>query len=245
VNRALAAALRSALQDAVADPACQVVVLSGLGRAFSAGQDLGRDATSPLNQSISGAELAANRHPLIKPVHIADKPIVAAVNGLSSGAAANLVFACDIVLAARFGEFHTTLRAHRNHAGLRWHLYPAPARRLSASTGHDIVGVPCERSASTATWTNLASDRRSRVGVGDTRRGRALAPSRAIGIGGHERVYRDSQGLDLEAVLALEAAHQQRLAGRETMPRASRCSLISARPHLLVGKFSRGARHFA
>lgn len=105
VNRALATELRAALQDAVADPACRVVVPSGMGRAFSAGQDLEerRDvATKPIDL---GAELVANWHPLIKLVHTTDKPIVAVVNGLASGAAANLVLGCDIVLPARSASF--------------------------------------------------------------------------------------------------------------------------------------------
>jgi 2-(1,2-epoxy-1,2-dihydrophenyl)acetyl-CoA isomerase len=105
VDRALASELRVALQDAVQDPDCRVVVLSGTGRAFSAGQDLEvrRDvATEPIDL---GAELAANWHPLIKLMHSTDKAVVAAVNGIASGAAANLVLACDIVLAARSASF--------------------------------------------------------------------------------------------------------------------------------------------
>jgi 2-(1,2-epoxy-1,2-dihydrophenyl)acetyl-CoA isomerase len=105
VNRALASELLAALRDAVEDPDRRVVVISGTGRAFSAGQDLEerRDvATNPIDL---GSELAANWHPLIKVVYSTDQPIVASVNGLASGAAANLVLACDIVLAARSASF--------------------------------------------------------------------------------------------------------------------------------------------
>ncbi len=104
-NTALTTSLQVALRDAISDQACRAIVLTGTGRAFSAGQDLEERrevATKPVDL---GASLAANWHPLLRLIAQTDKPVVASVNGLASGAAANLALACDIVLAARRATF--------------------------------------------------------------------------------------------------------------------------------------------
>jgi 2-(1,2-epoxy-1,2-dihydrophenyl)acetyl-CoA isomerase len=104
-NAALAASLHAALQEAVADEGCRAIVLTGTGRAFSAGQDLEERrevATKPVDL---GASLLSKWHPLLRSIIEADKPVIAAVNGLASGAAANLALACDIVLAANRATF--------------------------------------------------------------------------------------------------------------------------------------------
>jgi 2-(1,2-epoxy-1,2-dihydrophenyl)acetyl-CoA isomerase len=100
-DAALASTLLRKLQDAVGDPTCGVVVLTGAGRAFSAGQDLSERRDVPINPIDLGEALARNWHPLLTLVRESAKPIVAAINGLVSGAGVNLVAACDIVIAAR------------------------------------------------------------------------------------------------------------------------------------------------
>jgi 2-(1,2-epoxy-1,2-dihydrophenyl)acetyl-CoA isomerase len=105
IDASLAASLQAALNDAILDPGCRAVVLTGTGRSFSSGQDLEerRDiATKPVDL---GASLVSKWHPLLRLITECDKPVVAAVNGLASGAAANLALACDIVLAAKRATF--------------------------------------------------------------------------------------------------------------------------------------------
>lgn len=99
LHRALAAAL-----DVAADDGCRAVLLTGAGRGFCAGQDLGdrANAEGPLDL---GATVEAFYNPLIRRIRGLRKPVVCAVNGVAAGAGANIALACDIVLAARSARF--------------------------------------------------------------------------------------------------------------------------------------------
>lgn len=94
MNRELEQALRSAERDA----STRVVVLTGSGRAFCAGQDLGTrmamleaGATPHL-----GEGLRRNYHPLLRRMRAMPKPILGALNGVAAGAGAGIALACDL-----------------------------------------------------------------------------------------------------------------------------------------------------
>jgi 2-(1,2-epoxy-1,2-dihydrophenyl)acetyl-CoA isomerase len=103
-TRAMHAELREALTAAGADPDCRVVVLTGAGRAFSAGQDLA-DGAHASGAPDAGKTLEEVYNPLIKLIATLEKPVIAAVNGIAAGAGANIAFACDLVYAARSASF--------------------------------------------------------------------------------------------------------------------------------------------
>jgi 2-(1,2-epoxy-1,2-dihydrophenyl)acetyl-CoA isomerase len=105
LTRALHAELREALMAAAGDPECRVVVLTGAGRAFSAGQDLSDIGSGPATGADAGQLLDEAYNPLIKFITSMEKPVIAAVNGIAAGAAANIALACDLVLAARSASF--------------------------------------------------------------------------------------------------------------------------------------------
>ena len=98
--------LRAGLEAAAADPQCRVVVLTGAGRAFSAGQDLA-EVGGPADPSEpnAGSRLEMAYNPLIKLITTLEKPVICAVNGIAAGAAANIALACDLVFAARSASF--------------------------------------------------------------------------------------------------------------------------------------------
>jgi 2-(1,2-epoxy-1,2-dihydrophenyl)acetyl-CoA isomerase len=105
-NGAMHQALRAALEQAAADPACRVIVLTGAGRAFSAGQDLAEGVYNPAGpQPDIGTTIEAYYNPLIRQMRRLPKPIIAAVNGLAAGAGANIALAADIVIAAKSAGF--------------------------------------------------------------------------------------------------------------------------------------------
>ena len=97
LNDELWDATRDALTSAQADPELRCVVLTGHGRAFSAGQDLGEMMAPPDH----GDDELHGYRGLIPVLEAFDKPLLAAVNGLGLGFGATVLPYCDIVLIAR------------------------------------------------------------------------------------------------------------------------------------------------
>ncbi len=99
----MAQATRAAFDEAARDDRVRVVLLTGNGRAFCAGQDLAEPGVAP--GSDLGATIERSYSPMIRAMRALAKPIVARVNGVAAGAGANLAFASDIVVAARSASF--------------------------------------------------------------------------------------------------------------------------------------------
>lgn len=104
-TQAMHGELRAGLEEAAADEACRVIVLTGAGRAFSAGQDLADSSVNKGGGMDAGSALEKHYNPLIKLLTSIEKPVIAAVNGVAAGASANIALACDIVIAARSASF--------------------------------------------------------------------------------------------------------------------------------------------
>jgi 2-(1,2-epoxy-1,2-dihydrophenyl)acetyl-CoA isomerase len=104
-NEAMHLALRAAVARAEEEATVRAVLLTGAGRGFCAGQDLG-DRNVAADQELDlGATIETFYNPLIRRLRALEKPVVCAVNGVAAGAGANLALACDIVLAARSARF--------------------------------------------------------------------------------------------------------------------------------------------
>jgi 2-(1,2-epoxy-1,2-dihydrophenyl)acetyl-CoA isomerase len=103
---AMHAEVRDALGKVKADPSARVLLLTGAGRGFCAGQDLGDRAVAPGGEPVDlGASIERNYKPLLLTLRSLPLPVVCAVNGVAAGAGANLALACDIVIAARSASF--------------------------------------------------------------------------------------------------------------------------------------------
>ncbi len=97
--------LRDALSRSVADGA-RVLVLTGAGRGFCAGQDLGDRQVAPDGARADlGESIERNYKPLVLALRNLPMPVIAAVNGVAAGAGASVALACDIVIAARSASF--------------------------------------------------------------------------------------------------------------------------------------------
>ncbi len=97
---------RTALEAAAGDESVRCVVVTGAGRGFCAGQDLGDRAVAPGEAGVDLGESLENRYnPVIRLVRGMAKPVVVGVNGVAAGAGANLALAGDIVIAARSARF--------------------------------------------------------------------------------------------------------------------------------------------
>jgi 2-(1,2-epoxy-1,2-dihydrophenyl)acetyl-CoA isomerase len=100
-NKAMHDALASALKEA-RDPEVRAVVVTGAGRGFCVGQDLGefRQVAGEI-----GTRLRTTYHPNVLAIRALEKPVIAAVNGPAAGAGMSFACACDIRLAADSASF--------------------------------------------------------------------------------------------------------------------------------------------
>lgn len=103
-NRAMALQLQAELDKCAADENIRAIILTGSGRAFCAGQDLGEVTSEKLHPGFK-AILEEHYNPIILKIRQIKKPVVAAVNGVAAGAGANIALACDIVIASEQASF--------------------------------------------------------------------------------------------------------------------------------------------
>jgi 2-(1,2-epoxy-1,2-dihydrophenyl)acetyl-CoA isomerase len=101
------AELRTALDAIQADHSVRVLVLTGAGRGFCAGQDLGDRAMQMQSGRMPdiGNTVERNYKPLVLRLANLRVPTIAAVNGVAAGAGANLALACDLVVATKSASF--------------------------------------------------------------------------------------------------------------------------------------------
>ena len=83
----------------------RVLVLTGAGRGFCAGQDLNDRAVAPGEAVDLGETVQACWNPLVRSLTLLPQPVIARVNGVAAGAGANIVLACDMVVAAKSAKF--------------------------------------------------------------------------------------------------------------------------------------------
>jgi 2-(1,2-epoxy-1,2-dihydrophenyl)acetyl-CoA isomerase len=98
--------LKAALERARDESAVRVVLLTGAGKGFCAGQDLSErnlaPGAAPIDLSVT---IGSYYNPLVRRMRELPKPVVCAVNGIAAGAGANIALACDLVIAARSASF--------------------------------------------------------------------------------------------------------------------------------------------
>jgi enoyl-CoA hydratase len=107
INGPMVAGLRAALRRALEDDEVKVVVLTGAGRAFSAGYDLAEEVAEPPEGADGWREVLAKDVEMTMELWSLAKPTIAAVRGWCLAGACELAMACDLVVAAedaRFGE---------------------------------------------------------------------------------------------------------------------------------------------
>ena len=98
--------VKVAIKDARTSSLVRCLVITGEGRGFCAGQDLGDRAAKVSDEGPSlGDSLEKYYNPLIRAIMTMEKPVICAVNGVAAGAGASIALACDIVVAARSAEF--------------------------------------------------------------------------------------------------------------------------------------------
>lgn len=139
---------QAALEQAIADPAVRVILLTGAGKGFCSGAQFGGD-TFGQGEAI-GARMRQSINPLIKRLRHSPKQVVTAVNGAAAGAGVGVALAGDIVFAARSARFilsfarlgaaldgGTSLFLQRSLGAARARVLALTGEPLSADTAAD------------------------------------------------------------------------------------------------------------
>jgi 2-(1,2-epoxy-1,2-dihydrophenyl)acetyl-CoA isomerase len=105
-NTVMHSEVRDALAGIEDGSKARALVITGAGRGFCAGQDLGDRAVAPGGTAVDlGDSIEKYYKPLIMTLRNLPLPVIAAVNGVAAGAGANIALACDLVIAARSASF--------------------------------------------------------------------------------------------------------------------------------------------
>jgi 2-(1,2-epoxy-1,2-dihydrophenyl)acetyl-CoA isomerase len=230
------AELRAALEAAGRDDGCRVVVLTGAGRGFSAGQDLG-EPLAPKGDARpdTGRRLEDAYNPLVRIITTLEKPVIAAVNGVAAGAGANVALACDLVYAARSASF---LQAFARiglvpDAGGTWILprLVGPARARGLAMLAEPIGAETAE-AWGLIWKAVDDDKlEAEVTAVATR----LAAAPTYGLALTKRAFAASSTNTLAQQLDLER-DLQRLAGVSPDAREGIAAFLEKRPAKFTGR---------
>ena len=210
-NTAMHAEMRDALGRLVPEGA-RVLVLTGAGRGFCAGQDLGDRAVAPGAKGVDlGESIEKNYKPLILGLRKLPMPVIAAVNGVAAGAGANIALACDIVIATRSASFIQSfgkLGLVPDSAGT-WTLprLVGNARALGLAMLGDKL--PAEQAAQWGLIWKCVEDTEFAATVDTLARQLAQAPTK--GLARTKQAIYESWGRTLEQQLDVERGLQQEL----------------------------------
>lgn len=230
VMNALNAAMRGEITQALieASGGSRVIVLTGAGRAFCSGQDLG-GFEDPGAIDVRGI-LRDEYEPMLRAITDAPVPVIAAVNGVAAGAGANLALICDVVIAAESASFIQafTRIGLAPDAGGTWAL---PRKvGLARAMGAALFAEPVA-ARQAADWGMIWE------AVPDAHfdarwRGRAayLAAGPTTAFRAIKRAMRASQGNDLTAQLALEAELQAQCGATDDFREGVAAFLAKRRP---------------
>jgi 2-(1,2-epoxy-1,2-dihydrophenyl)acetyl-CoA isomerase len=205
-------AMHAELRDALANLGdARVVVLTGKGRGFCAGQDLNDRAVAPGEAVDLGETVEESWNPLIRTLANLPQPVIARVNGVAAGAGANIALACDLVIASKSAKFIQSFSALGliPDSGGSWHLprFVGQARALGlALTGESL---PAERAAEWGLiWKAVEDDQLdAEVDAVATK----LASLPPLGLAAIKQLIRTSWSRTLDEELDLQRDEMRRL----------------------------------
>lgn len=204
--------VREALRQLAQDRAARVLVLSGAGRGFCAGQDLGDRAVAPGGQGVDlGESIDSYYKPLVLALRNLPMPVIAAVNGVAAGAGANIALSCDLVIATRSASFIQSFSKLGlvPDSGGTW-LLPrllGNARALGLALLADKL--PAERAAQWGLIWRCVEDNEFQEAVDTLAKQLAVAPTR--GLARTKQAIYESWGKSFEQQLDQERGFQREL----------------------------------
>ena len=189
----------------------RVLVLSGAGRGFCAGQDLNDRAVAPGESVDLGESVEQRYNPLIRRLTALPFPVVARVNGVAAGAGANIALACDIVVAAKSAKF---IQSFANiglipDSGGTWVLPRLLGQARALGLALTAEPLPAERAAEWGMIWKAVEDDALDAEVDALAARFASAPTR--GLAAIKTMIRESWGHSLDEELDLQRDAMRRL----------------------------------
>ncbi len=231
-TRTMHAEVQAALDEA---KDARVIVLTGAGRGFCAGQDLNDRAVAPGETVDLGETVEESWNPLIRRIASMPQPVIARVNGVAAGAGANIALACDIVIAVREAKFIQSFSALGliPDSGGSWHLprLVGQARALGlALTGEPITG---EQAAEWGLFWKAVDGEWLDSEI-DTLAGK-LAALPPLGLAAIKSIIRSTGARTLDQELDLQRDEMRRLGFTEDY-REGVAAFLEKRPANFVGR---------
>lgn len=233
---AMHADMREALAIAETDDAVRCVVITGAGRAFSAGQDLTEERVMGSDGKPDfGARLERDYNPLVERIYAFPKVTVAALNGPTVGASANIALACDVLIAARSAYFQQAFAkiALVPDAGGTWSLPRIIGAKRALALALTADQIPADELEKMGLVYKVYDDASFAAEVTALARRFANGPSLAYRL--IKDAMRVSETNDLKTQLQLEA-NLQRKAGTSEDAREGVTAFREKRPPRYKGR---------
>lgn len=223
--------LLDAVESVAVDDSVRAVILTGTGRVFSAGQDLGEHAEALRDPTADPfATIVEHYNPLILALTSMAKPVVAAINGTCAGAGLGIALACDVRVAAAGARFTTAFTSIglTPDSGLSASL----ARAIGAARASELVLLADPFTAEDALSWGLVGRVVAPEELASTARGVAdrLAAGPTLAYATAKRAMRQAWGAGRTDVLSAEAHDQSMLGATEDHRGAVAAFLAKSRP---------------
>jgi 2-(1,2-epoxy-1,2-dihydrophenyl)acetyl-CoA isomerase len=212
----------------------RVLVLTGAGRGFCAGQDLNDRAVAPGKAVDLGESVEKYYNPLIRKLTGLPFPVIARVNGVAAGAGANIALACDIVVAARSAKFIQSFAQIGliPDSGGTWVLPRLVGQARALGLALTAEPLPAEKAAEWGLIWRAVEDEQLDAEVDALSARFAAAPTR--GLAAIKRMIRESWGHSLEEELILQRDAMQEL-GFSDDYREGVAAFVAKRPPRFTG----------
>jgi 2-(1,2-epoxy-1,2-dihydrophenyl)acetyl-CoA isomerase len=212
----------------------RVLVLTGAGRGFCAGQDLNDRAVAPGESVDLGESVEKYYNPLIRKLTGLPFPVIARVNGVAAGAGANIALACDIVVAARSAKFIQSFAQIGliPDSGGTWVLPRLVGQARALGLALTAEPLPAEKAAEWGLIWRAVEDEQLDAEVDALSARFAAAPTR--GLAAIKRMIRESWGHSLEEELILQRDAMQEL-GFSDDYREGVAAFVAKRPPRFTG----------